>query len=157
MSKLTSALAIMAVAAGLMATPVAASAASTASAKPAESVYTTSSIDRCFQEYNADFACVNLQAYSTYSATQIWINGHVTCQGQGPDITITWCGVGGGNGTAALNIGVNWNDWGFAAYDMYERMDILAGHGGCTTWGTNEPVGEILWWFNNSITCEAGA
>jgi hypothetical protein len=157
MSKFKSAFAILAVVAGLAAAPIAASAASAASARPAEAVYTTSSIDRCFQEYSGNFACVDLQAYSTYSATQVWINGHVKCQGQGPDITVTWCGVGGGNGTAVLNIGVNWNDWGFLAYNMYERMNILAGHGGCTTSGTNKPVGDIVWWFNDSLTCEAGA
>jgi hypothetical protein len=154
MGKIRSAAAVLAVVAGLLAAP---SAALAASAAPAESMYTTSSIDRCFQEFNGDFACVDLQAYSTYSASQIWINGHVNCQGQGPSIQITWCGVGGGNGTAALNIGVNWNDINFGAYYMYERMDILAGHGGCTTWGTNKPVGLILWWFNDSLTCEAAA
>jgi hypothetical protein len=153
MNKIKSAVAVLAAIAGLLAAPSAASAA----AKPAESVYTTSSIDRCFQVGNGDFACVDLQAYSTYSATQIWINGQVNCAGQGPSIQITWCGVGGGNGTAVLNIGVNWNDPNFDAYNLYERMDILAAGGGCTTWGTNEPWGLILWWFNDSLTCEASA
>jgi hypothetical protein len=157
MRNIRSAAAILAVAAALLAAP------SAASAGPAESVYTTSSMTRCFVNTNAnDYSeCVHFQAYSTYSATQIWINGQVSCSwSSSGDITpvdITWCGVGGGNGTAYLNVGLNWNvpDWN--AYGLYERMNIVSGGGGCTTFGTNSPVGQINDWWNDSLTCEAPA
>ena len=70
----------LAATAGLLATPAAAIAAI---ARPAESVYTTSSLNRCFNNNPASpdwvVECVDFQAYSTYSATQVWINGHVAC------------------------------------------------------------------------------
>jgi hypothetical protein len=156
MSRIRSAAAVLVVAAGLLAGPGAAIAAS---AKPAESVYTTSSMTRCFERGGlSNPGCVHFQAYSTYSANQIWINGHVSCSWSG-DVPsdITWCGVGGGNGTAYLNIGLNWNvpDWG--ASGLYERMNIVAGGRGCTTSGTNSKVGEIGTWYNESLVCEASA
>jgi hypothetical protein len=171
MSKIKLAAAIMAMSSGLLAVPGVASAASI---RPAESVYTTSYIERAFDRTDpnapatTEVAGVYLQAYSTYSATQIWVNGHVACWGEtiwstpfNPPVPspsqITWCGVGGGNGTAVLNIGVNWNVPSWNAYNLYERMDILANGGGCTTWGTNSPAGDIFKWGSYHYGCEASA
>jgi hypothetical protein len=155
MSKIRSAAAILAVAAGLLAAPTAAMAASV---RPAESVYTFSSMTRCFENKTLAYGCVYFQAYSTYSASQIWINGHVSCSWSG-DVPsdITWCGVGGGNGTAYLDIGLNWNvpDWG--ASGLYQRMNIISGGRGCTTSGTNSNAGQIDDWWNRSLICEASA
>jgi hypothetical protein len=77
--------------------------------------------------------------------------------GSNTAVHITWCGAGGGNGTAVLNVGVNWNvpDWGVSG--LYERMDLLAAGGGCTTWGTNSFAGSIALWDNWELVCEAGA
>jgi hypothetical protein len=158
MSRIKLAAAMLVVAAGLLAAPGAASAVST---RPAESVYTHSDIDRCMLVNNGyGETCVVLGAYSTYSASQIWINGHVSCSwytNTAANLEITWCGVGGGNGTAVLNIGVNWQVSNFKAYGLYERMNILAGHGGCSTSGTNRAVGDIYAWANASLQCEAAA
>jgi hypothetical protein len=139
------------------------SAASAASARPAESVYTLSGINRCAADNDGvDYACVSLAAHSTYSATQIWINGNVACTwwSTGVEEDITWCGVGGGNGTATLNIGINWNIPAWSANGLYERMDIFANHdyGGCSTWGTNSPVGSVYNWYNDgAVQCEGAA
>ena len=163
MSRIKLAAVVIAAAAGLLAVPAGANAVS---ARSAESVYTTSSLNRCFNNDSTSpdwvVECVDFQAYSTYSATQIWINGHVTCHLQtvrnGPiPVNITWCGVGGGNGTAYLNIGVNWNVPDWHAYNLYERMNIVSGGGGCTTFGTNSPVGGITGWSNKNIYCELPA
>jgi opacity protein-like surface antigen len=157
MSKLKSAAAILAMVAAAVAAP---SAAMAASAKPAESVYTSSSMTRCFERNDlSNPDCVHFQAYSTYSATQIWINGHVSCSWSGTDSTvdITWCGVGGGNGTAYLNIGLNWNVPDWDASGLYERMNIVSGGEGCATFGTNSKVGQITTWYNKSLVCEAPA
>jgi hypothetical protein len=155
MRRIKSAAVVAAAAAGLLAAPGAAGASST---RAAESVYTTSSMARCFTAIiNAE--CVNFQAYTTYSASQIWINGHVACSWSGGPypVDITWCGVGGGNGTAYLNIGVNWNVPAANASGLYERMNIVAGGQGCTTFGTNSTVGDVGDWWNGSLVCEAPA
>src|ERR1700678_2707145 len=162
MRKVKLAAAILAAVTGLLAAPGVASAASV---KPAESVYTTSSLTReflafepCLQNVCTLDGQVHFQVYSTYSASQIWINGHVSCSGDGAvPVTVTWCGVGGGNGTSVLNVGVNWQVLEWDAGGLYERMDLLAGHGGCTTWGTNGTVGLIYSWSNEDLVCEAGA
>jgi hypothetical protein len=164
MSKIKLAAVTLATVAGLVAVPGAAGAAS---ASPASAeVYTTSSMIREMdntiinaQGVSTTYAStVYFQVYSTYSSSQIWINGHVTCDGGGDaPVNITWCGVGGGNGTAVLNVGVNWDVPDWDAYGLYERMDLLANHGGCTTWGSNSAVGEIDRWANDSLVCEAGA
>jgi len=153
----------LAATAGLLTAPAAAYAAT----RPAESVYTTSYMDRCFddEQNTIDYAveCIHLQVYTTYSATQIWINGHVTCNpfaklfGPVP-VDITWCGVGGGNGTAYLNIGVNWNVPTWHADNLYERMDIVKNGEGCTTpGGSNSAVGDLSGWSTRNLTCEAPA
>jgi opacity protein-like surface antigen len=158
MRRIKSAAALLALAAALLAVP---SAAIAASVSPAESVYTHSDIYRCMLVTDGHGeACVVLGTYSTYSATQIWINGHVSCSwyaNEPTNLEITWCGVGGGNGTAVLNIGVNWQVPNWDASGLYERMDILAGHGGCSTWGTNSAVGQIYTWANASLQCESAA
>ena len=114
--------------------------------------------------YCTDSGDVHFQVYSTYSASQIWINGKVSCKGQGysglptaAPVDITWCGVGGGNGTAVLNVGVNWNVPAWGSGGLYERMDLLAAGGGCTTWGSNSIVGYIVFWDTWELSCEAGA
>jgi hypothetical protein len=151
MRKIKLAVAVAAVAAGLLAPSLA---AGTANA----STYTTSSMTRCFTAiFNAE--CVHFQAYTTYSASQIWINGHVACSWSGEPypVDITWCGVGGGNGTGYLNIGLNWNVPAANASGLYERMNIVAGGQGCTTFGTNSTVGHVGGWWNGSLICEAPA
>jgi hypothetical protein len=139
----------LAAAAGLLATPAAASAARAASA---ESVYVKNYMTRCFADQLL-VGCVYFQAYATYSATQVWINGSVYCEGEGFDgnppapVDVTWCGVGGGNGTGFLNVGVNWNVPAWDANGLYERMDIVSGGEGCTSFGTGSDVGKITYWY----------
>jgi hypothetical protein len=149
----------LAATAGLLATPTAAIAASAASAASAESVYTKSIVTRCFAD-GLLAGCVYFRAYSTYSATQVWINGSVYCKGEGFDgnppapVDVTWCGVGGGNGTGFLNVGVNWNVPAWKANGLYERMNIVEGGEGCTTFGSDEPIGDITYWYLTK-SCEA--
>ena len=171
MRKIKLAAAVLTTVTGLLAALLVANAAST---RPAESVYTLSSMTRAFSALepcvgNSQAFCtvsgdVYFQVYSTYSASQIWINGKVSCKGQGyrglptaAPADITWCGVGGGNGTAVLNVGVNWNVPAWAAYGLYERMDILRRRRACTTWGTNSTTGDIVFWDNWELSCEARA
>jgi hypothetical protein len=154
MKRMKAAAVALAAAAGLLAVPIAANAAV---APPAESVYTKSSLTRCFADQIFD-GCVYFQAYTTYSATQIWINGNVYCKGEGFDgdpaapADVTWCGVGGGNGTGFLNIGVDWNVPAWDAYGLYERMDIVSGKGGCTSFGSDKPIGDITYWYTAGPT-----
>lgn len=152
MGRIRIAAVVIAAVAGLLAAPAA------ASARPAESVYTTSRIDRCFGGDGLE-QCVRLQAYTTYSSSQVWINGKVSCTPAGSQVTldITWCGVGGGNGTGYLNIGVNWNAPALNAYNLYERMNIVKNGEGCTTIGTNWRVGDISLWNNRQVYCEVPA
>lgn len=147
MTKIKLAVAAAAVAAGLLAPALA---AGTANA----STYTLSYIDRCAQVEQLD--CFQLGAYSTYSQTQIWINGNVICHPYHGKVNITWCGVGGGNGTGALNIGGNFTFPG-ATGSYYERMDMFAGGAGCETWGSNSPGNGISFWGNDGTGCEQPA
>lgn len=151
MVKIKSALAVLAVAAASLALPGVANA----------SVYTTSYMTREFDRQNPntleqESATVYFQVFSTYTSRQIWINGRVTCDGS-PVAHITWCGVGGGNGTATLNVGLNWDvpDWG--AYGLYERMNLHANGARCDTWGSNDPVGQIDNWANDTLVCGSRA
>jgi hypothetical protein len=142
------------VALGVLAAPISAGTAS------ASEVYNFSGIERCFNTADTVFpgqvGCMTVQAFSSYTSTQIWINGKVGCFAGETHTgtfayTIGWCGVGGGNGTAYLNIGVNWY-WPnlFGSAMLYERMNIYSNDAGCVTWGYNAGPG----WSNNWLTCE---
>jgi hypothetical protein len=128
--------AILAVLVGVLTftAPTAASAAPTAAKSPSNiSVYNYSWQDDCL--YNDDEYCAFLEVYSTYSSTQIWINGTVACVTSSSAMAISWCGVGGGNGTATLNVGMN--VVGAILGQDYEwfRMNIYANGAGCYNWG----------------------
>jgi hypothetical protein len=139
--------AVAAVAAGMLASLLA---AGTANA----SQYTFSGIDRCATVHLDGVAqCFELGAYSTYTQTQVWINGSVICNRYSGSLGITWCGVGGGNGTGALNIGDNFT-LPDATGSYYERMDIFAGGNtfyggdgpGCDTWGSDSDTNGVTSW-----------
>jgi hypothetical protein len=113
------------------------------------SSYTMSDIERCvYTNGDTSEACLELDAYTTNTSSQIWINGKVGCGDLFGDTPVTWCGVGGGNGTGTLNIGVNFTFAGVTG--LYERMNITAG-GGCSTWGSNK---NGLNWFNAEVVCK---
>jgi hypothetical protein len=153
MRKIKSAVAAAAVAAGVLASPLA---AGTANAANAESVYIVSFIDRCASVGPANIHdCFQLGTFSTYSQTQIWINGKVFCHPYAGTVHITWCGVGGGNGTGALNIGDNFN-FPNATGGLYERMNIYAGGAGCSTWGSNSDTNGVHNWWNDGYGPGAG-
>jgi hypothetical protein len=155
MKRIKSAAVALGVAAGLLAVP---SAAASASIRPAESVYTLTTMNRCFAD-QIYAECVKFYANTTYSSTQIWINGIVHCSwssGSYATVNITWCGVGGGNGTAYLNIGANWNVPSWDANGLYERVDIIANDGNCTQAGNKLPIGDITYWYSQ-LNCEAAA
>jgi hypothetical protein len=76
--------------------------------------------------------------YSTYTATQIWINGSVQCSATPGWAAVSWCGVGGGNGTAELNIGDNLKGRNWTAYN---RVNIYANAAGCYVWGGSSNYG----------------
>jgi hypothetical protein len=97
-----------------------------------------------------------LWAYSTYSQTQVWINGSVFCSPTAGSVNIGWHGVGGGNGTGALNIGCNFTFSGIKG-SYYERMNIYAGGAGCSTWGSNADGNGVDLWENEGVVCEAPA
>jgi hypothetical protein len=146
MRKIKLAVAMAAVLAGVL-TPILG--AGTANA----STYTVSYIDRCMMtvaEHNQGGYprdCFQMGTYSTYSQTQVWINGKVFCKPYSGSVGFSWCGVGGGNGTGALNIGGNFTMSGIGG--LYERMNIYAGGGGCSTWGSNSSTNGIYKWWND--------
>jgi hypothetical protein len=147
--RINSGAAAVTVALGLLATPIA---AGTASAQ--DEAYNFSGIERCVNFMNY---CMTLEAYSSYSQTQIWINGSVGCHPSGApskDVDVTWCGVGGGNGTFTLNIGVNWYWWPLSGNLLWERMNISADYDGCSTWGYNSNLSYGSSWYNAWLTCE---
>jgi hypothetical protein len=152
MRKIKLAVAAAAVAAGVLAPILVTGTANAAT------TYSVSYINRCATvsgSQNKD--CFHLGAYATYSQSQVWINGSVFCNVYSGNVTKTWCGVGGGNGTGALNIGVNFNMSGVKG--LYERMNILAGGNvayggdgpGCSTWGSNSSKiqGYNIHWWND--------
>jgi hypothetical protein len=152
MKKIKLAVAVAAMVAGILAPALA---AGTANA----STYTISYIDRCAQFGSGPgvYDCFQLGAHSTYTNSQVWINGSVFCHPYSGSVTITWCGVGGGNGTGALNIGDNFT---FSRVKgLYERMDMFAGGAGCETFGSNSATNGIIFWFNanNTPVCEQPA
>jgi hypothetical protein len=117
--------------------------------------YTFSAIERCINHLNY---CVYMSAHSTYSNSQVWINGKVNCHGT-HTTGITWCGVGGGNGTVDLYIGVDWYWTNLLGTTLlWERMDLIPNHV-CNSNGYNSDVyvgiGH-LWasWYNAVYTCE---
>ena len=162
MRKIKLAVAVVAVAAGLLAPALAAGTAN------AGTTYTISYIQRCATvSGSANIDCFKMGTYSTYSQTQVWINGRVFCNPYSGGVTYSWCGVGGGNGTGALNIGINFTFSGVGG--LYERMNIDAGGAGCSTWGSNSTSknGITRWWndgdnepanppgyTNNGVLCE---
>jgi hypothetical protein len=151
------AVAAAAVAAGMIASPLAAGTANAAT------TYTWSSIDRCATTPDSAADCFELGTYSTYSQTQVWINGTVYCHPYKGSVKITWCGVGGGNGTGALNIGDNFTPSGVSG-SYYERINIFAGGAGCGTYGSNSDTNGISHWWNDrdgpgggGVVCESHA
>jgi hypothetical protein len=115
------------------------------------STYSHSEIYRC-AIYQENDVCFGLEANTTNTSSQIWINGTVTCYPQTGNIKFTWCGVGGGNGTGTLNIGVNFSIGSVTG--LYERMNIPANGYGCTTWGSNSNIGGIQDWYNEKVECK---
>jgi hypothetical protein len=143
-----------AVAVGVLASPLAAGTAHAAS--ESTTTYTWTGIGRCAQVGNAH-DCFEMSAYQTFSRTQIWINGTVSCTpyGNGGDIQIVWCGVGGGNGTGSLNIGANFHASGIRG--LYLREDIFAGFEGCHQYGSNaDTAGITNWWDDGTFLDSEG-
>jgi hypothetical protein len=134
MRKIKTAAAAFAVAGGLLASPVAAGTAHAASTQ-----YTFTAEGYCDAINNCDYASVSLLVYSTYSANQVWINGHVGCTHSGQWV-ITWCS-NTNNGKSYLNVGMNWSgpDFPGNTYD-YSRINIYANGIGCSGWGTKNDV-----------------
>jgi hypothetical protein len=150
---IVAAAAITMAAAGVFASPMASGTANAAN------TYTISYINRCAVPVSSPSTtdCLQIGAHSTYSQSQVWINGSVFCNPYSGSVRVTWCGVGGGNGTGALNIGANFNMSN--ATGLYERMDMFAGGAGCETWGSNSGGNAIIDWFNadNTPICEQPA
>ena len=67
----------------------------------------------------------SLGAYSTKAKPRYGSTAEYSVKPYSGSVKITWCGVGGGNGTGALNIGDNFSFPGIGG--LYERMDIFAG------------------------------
>jgi hypothetical protein len=129
------------------------------------SVYTHTDMVRCYwlgSVKTPTNACIELFANSTYSGSQVWINGKVQCYLY-PSIEdglseqkLKWCGVGGGNGTATMNIGINWTDAfeGPSISYLYERIYIPAsGSQSCKSGGSNLKYGTIYDWWNDYYVC----
>jgi hypothetical protein len=148
MKKIKSAVAAVVVGAGMLASPLEMGAAHA-------NTYSISYIDRC-AVYVASppvSDCMQLGTYATYSQTQVWKNGNVFCKGYRGSVKITWCGVGGGNGTGALNIGDNFN---FSADGgLYERITMFAGGGRCEIWGSNTDTNSLIDWSTGAEVCES--
>lgn len=128
MKKIKTTAAALAVAGGLLASPVAAGTADAASTQ-----YTFTAEGFCDSVNGCDYAYVSLLVYSTYSANQVWINGKVSCQHSGQWV-ISWCS-NTNNGKAYLNVGMNWvgPDMPGNSYD-WSRINIFANGIGCSGW-----------------------
>jgi hypothetical protein len=72
-----------------------------------------------------------VQLHTTNTTSQVWINGTVSCTAYGGN-RVTWCGVGGGNGTGTLDTGANFTGPGGSSY--WFRFDLHA-NGTCTVRG----------------------
>jgi hypothetical protein len=143
MRKIKSLMAAAAVAAAVcvLMAPLTASSASAASSPAAsgESDYTLSWIGFCY--YVSEEGCaignVSLNVTTTYSYSQIWINGHVYCT-HGGGWVITWCS-NTNNGDSYINVGMNWTGSITSGFEngetSWERMNILANGAGCNPWG----------------------
>jgi hypothetical protein len=145
------AVAVAAMVAGLLASSLAAAGVANAG------TYSISGIDRCASVGSFGTPrCFELGAYDTFTQNQVWINGNVWCHGYTAGMGIGWHGVGGGNGTGALNIGCNFT-MADANGGFYERMDLFAGGStdfggdgpGCHAWGSNSPGNGVNHWWND--------
>ncbi|MDQ2875710.1 MAG: hypothetical protein M3Y33_13325 [Actinomycetota bacterium] len=101
------------------------------------STYNKTLFDSFGYNWAGDYGYSTLGTYSTYTSTQIWINGSVRCSATPAWAAVSWCGVGGGNGTAELNIGDNLKARNWTAYD---RVNIYANAAGCYAWGGSSNV-----------------
>jgi hypothetical protein len=144
MRKIKLVVAAAAVVAGVLAAPLAAGTAHAASDSP--TTYTLTSIGRC-AEVEGLHDCFEMKAYQTFNRTQIWINGTVSCSPYSGNVKITWCGVGGGNGTGSLNIGANFDVSGLTG--LYLREDIFADFEGCHQYGSNADTNYISNWWDD--------
>lgn len=113
------------------------------------STYNKTLFDSFGYNWAGDYGYSTLGAYSTYTGTQIWINGSVHCSATPGWAAVSWCGVGGGNGTATLNIGDNLAARNWTAYD---RVNIYANAAGCYGWGGSSNGGSYTasWRANTS-------
>jgi len=153
MQKITSVVTSVVVAAGALVLSLAAAGTANASG-----TYTYSYIDRCASVAGQGTDCFELGAYTTATTSQIWINGSVSLSPYLGSVTVTWRGVGGGNGTASLNIGADFN----LPYHtgLYERMNIGDLVGICSTNGSNADSGGthgITGWWNVGVGCRGPA
>jgi hypothetical protein len=148
MRKIKSVVAALAVIVGALGALGAPTAASAAASVPGN-VYTYNSLTLCHSSCSqSGGSWVEMRTYATYSRSQVWINGHVSCS-SGGDWIVTWCGVGGGNGTAELNIGANFGSP--PGGEDYVRMNIIQNGAGCYSWGYAPSP------WNWTITCERRA
>jgi hypothetical protein len=106
------------------------------------STYDQTIFDACAYNAAGEYGCTSFGAYSTYTSTQIWINGRVQCSATVSWAAVSWCGVGGGNGTATLNIGDNLAGRNWTAYN---RVNIHANAAGCYVWGGSSNGGSYTW------------
>jgi hypothetical protein len=150
MRKIKSVAVALVAAAGLLAAP---SAANAASIRPAESVYTLTGVGIC--AFSGGTGCadanVSLYVYTTYSYSQIWINGNVDCAHGGAWV-ITWCS-NTNNGQSYINLGMNWMGSIGIPSGSYAwwRVNIFANGAGCDPWSGGGSF------FTNNYECEIDA
>jgi hypothetical protein len=132
MRKIKSLGAILALLVGVLAFAAPAT-ANAATMRPAESVYTMTFYEYCL--YSQSEWCAQVNTMSTYSATQVWVNGKPWCDVSSNALAVSWCGVGGGNGTATLNIGMNLVGSILGGEGEWFRVNIYANGAGCHQWG----------------------
>lgn len=116
---------LLALIVAVVAVALSVTAGNAANAANAKSVYTHTEIIRCQISGRPTNGCIDIFTNATYSGTQIWVNGNVQCIPTSFDgkARTTWCGVGGGNGTATLDVGANWTD---SEGNFYQRVNIPA-------------------------------
>jgi hypothetical protein len=118
------------------------------------STYDYTVMDAYAWNWAGDYGYTTFGTYSTYTSTQIWINGKVHCSATEGWAAVSWCGVGGGNGTAHLNIGDNLEARNWTAYN---RINIYANAAGCYVWGGSSNGGSYhaSWGANSEYNGEA--
>ena len=111
--------------------------AGAASAAPLITGYHAQSAYGCGHASCSDVAWIGFNTTND-SSSHVWINGTVAHTQSGGAV-VTWAGVGGGNGTAHLQVGANFTSSNGVQYYYRELINSVGGSQWCSITG-NAPI-----------------